>query len=179
MTQTRKNIAAGSSGPMVILWGVIWIIGYGRLQFFPDSIRWLWPALDIIGFAGSVYIGRRSPVKSPNQRRVTYAWLVLFGYAVLWVTLLAQRNAPYQPGKMVFSAFMERRIVTFFATVPMFAYVIMGLWLDRFFIWLGALVTVVTLVGCLYVPNYFYLWLALTGGGSMVIAGVFIRKFWK
>jgi hypothetical protein len=181
MAQTRKNIAAGSSGPVVILWGIIWVIGYARLQFFPDSISWLWPALDVIGFAGSVYLFRRSPVKSPNHRRMACAWLILMGYALVWALLLCRRDLPSAPaaGGFVFSPSLARRIVTFGATIPMFAYVIMGLWLDRFFIWLGALVTLAVLAGYLFIPHYLYLWIALTGGGAMIVGGVFIRKFWR
>ena len=61
----------------------------------------------------------------------------------------------------------------------MFAYVIMGLWLDRFLLWLGVLVTVTTLIGFFFAPHYFFLWAAAAGGGSLVVSGAFIRKFWR
>jgi hypothetical protein len=61
----------------------------------------------------------------------------------------------------------------------MFGYLVMGLWLGRFFLWLGLLVTATTLVGYYFVSDYFFLWMALTGGGSLIAAGVFIRKFWR
>ena len=62
----------------------------------------------------------------------------------------------------------------------MFAYVLMGLWLDRFFVWLGAFVTIATLVGYFFIAA---LLLSLDGGHWRRVAvrrsGLFIRKNWK
>jgi hypothetical protein len=179
MAQTRKTIAAGSSAPIVILWGVIWAIAYARLQFSPHSTPWLWPALDIVGIAGTFHLVRRSPVKRPKQRRVLLAFLILFAYAIVWRALLCHPDLPYKAGAPAFTPSMARRIAAYFATIPMFGYVMLGLWLDRFFIWLGILVTIATLIGLFFAQDYYYLWLAISGGGSLIIGGVFIRKFWK
>ena len=73
----------------------------------------------------------------------------------------------------------DRKISAYWATVPMFAYIIMGLWLDRFFLVLGTLVTLATLAGYYFITDYFFLWMAVVGGGSLVAGGVFIRKNWK
>ncbi len=74
---------------------------------------------------------------------------------------------------------INRKIAAFWATVPMFAYILIGLWLDRFFIWLGALVTVATVVGYYFIGEYFYLWMAVCGGGALIASGLFIRKNWN
>ena len=182
MTQTRKTIGAGRAGPMIILWGAIWVVGFAGAQYFPDSVSHLWTGLDIVGVAGSLLLGpwfRRSPVKTSGQWRTGVAWLVLFIYASLWISLLCPWELLHRVGSTLVVPVMNRRIAAFISTIPMFGYVIMGLWLDRFFIWLGALVTVATVIGFYFAGNQFYLWMAITGGGSLIVGGVFIRKFWR
>jgi len=179
MAQTRRTIAAGRSAPIFILWGVIWFVGYAQTQFFPDSARWSWIALDLVGIVGTIVLVRRSPAKTPHRGRAGLGWLVLFGYAVLWVNLLGPWEMIHRPEWAAYAPHMTRKITAYFATIPMFGYVLIGLWLDRFFIWLGAVVTLATLVGYYFVPDYFYLWLAVTGGGSLIAGGVIIRKFWR
>jgi hypothetical protein len=61
----------------------------------------------------------------------------------------------------------------------MFGFVMFGLWVGRFFVWLGLLVTALILIGYRYSGDYFNLWMAITGGGALIVSGVFIRKFWK
>ena len=62
----------------------------------------------------------------------------------------------------------------------MFAYVILGLWLEaRFLIWLGLAVTGLTAVGYFLLPSYFYLWMAPMGGGALFVTGWYVNRFWK
>jgi hypothetical protein len=55
----------------------------------------------------------------------------------------------------------------------------MGLWLDRILSWLGALITVGTLVAFYFSPNYFFLWIAIGGGGALVASGAVIWRCWR
>jgi hypothetical protein len=179
--QTRRAIAHGVASSLLILWGVIWVIGYSGTQFFPAKGGLMWMPLVFIGAISSWIFGarHRSSVHSANSARIGIFWLVLFAYAGIWLTLLHSTKLPsgvewanYQPTN-------DRQIGAFFATVPMFAYVVGGLWLDRFFVWLGGIVTVLTLIGFFALPAWFNLWMAFTGGGSLILAGFFIRKHWK
>ena len=177
----RRVIAAGSMAPMLIIWGVIWIIGFATEQFLPHAYR-IWFVLVIAGFAASFLLGawsRKTPVKGPSQGRVGLSWLILLGYASFWCFLLNPSGMAHGSGGMGYGVIVERKMAVLWVTVCMFAYVIMGLWLDRFLFWLGVLVTVTTLIGFFFAPHYFFLWLAAAGGGSLVVSGAFIRKFWR
>ena len=186
INQTRKAIASGNLAPQLIIWGVVWILGYGGEQFFPESSWHLWLGLILAGAIGTIFVGpwsRRSPVKGPgygrNLGRIGLSWLVLFAYGALWVALLSPWEMMHRAGWRAYAPLMDRKVAAFCATFCMFAYVIMGLWLSRFLLWLGVLVTVATLAGYHFLPAYFCLWMAVTGGGSLVVAGVFIRKYWR
>jgi hypothetical protein len=177
----RHAIAAGISAPLLILWGAIWIICFTTEQFLPHWSQKVWFGLTGLGMVVSLLSGLflHSPVKingsSPLLSRMGIAWLILFAYAALWVWFLGPWEIPHRGYDQLF----DRKSGAYICTVCMFAYVLMGLWLDRFLLVLGASVTVLTFVGYQYVPNYFYIWMAVTGGGSLMFTGLFIRKFWR
>ena len=63
--------------------------------------------------------------------------------------------------------------------MAMFAYVVGGLWLGRFFVWLGLGVTAVTLVSLFALPDYFWIVMAVIGGGAMLLSGLHMRRTWS
>ncbi len=181
IVQTRRAIAHGPVGPILILWGCIWAAADTTIQFYPPAIQWIWTVLDAIGLMATFWIASRQRVKikDPGRWRFGVFWVVLFVYGMLWMVLLMgndleKTNGPWSQVEPVY-----RRMASYWHTVPMFAYVIIGMWLGRFLVWLGLLVTVLTVAGLWLAPHYYYLWLAVTGGGSLVIVGIFVSKFWK
>ena len=74
-----------------------------------------------------------------------------------------------------------RKFAVYLVIVAMFFNVIMSLTLrpNRFFVGLGLLMTALILVGYYFVPAWFNLWMGLVGGGTFILSGIFIRKFWK
>ena len=184
ITLTRRTIAWSCTTPLLILWGAIWVVGFGATQFFPVRVYRLWIVLDVAGMVGSVLLFSRfrsSPVKGLHLGlgRMSLAWLALLGFGTLWATLLCPWELLHRPEWLAYDPLLVRKLSAFSATVCMFGYVVMGLWLGRFFLWLGLLVTVATVVGYYFAADYFFLWLALSGGGSLILAGVFIHKFWR
>src|SRR5579883_815804 len=179
--KTRKAVAHGAASSMLIFWGLIWVVGYSGTQFFPQSAGYLWLGLITVGILGSWFFGmRQGPAsRSANHGRIGAFWLILFAYAFLWLMLLWPQPLPAGMEWGHYQPLNDRQISAFLTTVPMFAYVVGGMWLGRFFIWLGALVTVLTLVGYFYLPSLFYVWMAITGGGSLIVAGLYIRKSWR
>ena len=182
MARTRTAIARGPSAPLLILWGCIWSIADLTTQYHPQALQWLWWALDLIGFASTCWIIRnhRARVKSPGGWRYGVFWGAILFYAILWLNLLVPVKWPQTPQQWVEFEPIFRRVTAYFHTIPMFAYVIGGLFVGRrYFIWIGLLVTALILAGYCWAGAYFYLWLAVTGGGSLLFSGIIIRKFWR
>jgi len=182
--KTRKSVASGCAAPLLILWGGIWAMGYSASYFWETSAGIAWLVLVVFGSVASWILGWRfqSTVKSPNDARIGFFWMILFGFAFLWAFLLVfSSGAPDLPESELreWSLLKERQFGAYFATVAMFAYVAGGLWLGRFFIFLGLLVTALTLIGFTLFPAYFNLWMAFTGGGALIVSGVYILKCWR
>jgi hypothetical protein len=166
--RTRKAIAHGPASAMLMLWGLVWAAGFAATELDPARSGMCWLIGDLVGILGSIGIALRpkSPVSGGKaDGRIAFFWVALFCYAGLWLWM-------FQPTD-------GNHIGAFFATVPMFAYVAMGLWLSRFFVYLGVLVTVLTVVGLTLFPLHFNLWMAVVGGGSLFAAGVYIRSSWR
>lgn len=165
ISQTQKAVGH-FTGYILMIWGVVWAASFSATQFSPHISGWFTLALDAIGFIGTWICIRKSKAKfgRPGGGRIGLAWLILFGYMILWGFLL-------QP--------TGRASMAFYSTVCMCAYVMMGLWLSRFLLWLGLIVTVLIVVGFYLLPTWFALWLAVTGGGALFLAGLSICKSWK
>jgi hypothetical protein len=54
----------------------------------------------------------------------------------------------------------------------------MGLLLSFYAIWPGLVITVLALVSYFLLPDIFYLWMAVLGGGGMIALGLYIRSRW-
>lgn len=181
IAQTRTAIAHGAAGPILILWGCIWAAADATIQFYPPAMQWIWFALDIFGVAATFWLvgRRRVQVKQSGRWRYMAFWLVLFFYAFLWMFLLLGKDLGKTDGTWVEVEPTYRKMASYWHTVPMFAYVIIGMWLGRFLIWIGVVVTMLVIAGLWVAPHYYYLWLAVTCGGALALSGVFINKFWK
>ena len=178
---TRRAIGQGASSSILIVWGVIWMIGYSASQFVPQYSGLIWLPLITVGAISSWICGsrKRSSISDANGSRIGIFWLVLFAYAALWMVLLHPHQLPSGVEWANYQPMNDRQAGAFYATVPMFAYVVGGLWLGRFFVWLGSIVTVLTVIGFFLLPGYFCIWMAFTGGGSLVVSGLYIRRFWR
>ena len=175
-THTRKTIAASYDSSLLIMWGLIWILGFLGTHFF---LAWVWPIwmslcgtgmIATLGFSWRQFRSA-NPVKIPAAEKVGWRiflfWSSLFVYMFIWLSILKPRHG------IQLNAFM--------ITTIMFAYVVTGLWFKCYYmLWLGIAVTFTTLVGFYLIPTgYYCLWMALTGGGALFGTGLYMRLFWK
>lgn len=159
--RTKKMFACGGVDTLFIVWGLIWVLGFVSDHFLPlihlrlgqhiVSISWPWLILVATGITMTLIVWQRhAPVKEIGDRRIGrrifWFWGLLFLYAWMWIGLLFPfvnvRSAEQ-------SQMLNRHLSAIAATIPMFAYVVIGLWL------------------------------AVTGGGMLIGTGVVIRNRWR
>jgi hypothetical protein len=162
------------SSPHLILWGVIWFAGYLQTAIFVPAhlghlIGPVWLGLDVLGFAGTAVIGyhqdRGQAADSEARLRGrrfagSFAIIVLFilsSFAVIGHVSAVQQAA-------------------FWPLVVAMFYAIMGLWSGKRFLVTGLALTALTLVGFFWLRESFYYWMAVIGGGALVLAGLWFRK---
>jgi hypothetical protein len=179
--RTKKMVAYAGGDICFVVWGVIWFIGFLSTHFLGYSrAAWsgtAWLILVAAGIVVSIIVEkRRAPVKSTVGKRIGVFWWLLYAYVFLWISLLSPFIEVQGHAE---SVMFWNRMGAIAATVPMFAYVVAGLWLEHFMVWLGLAVTALTIFGLFVLQPYFYIWMAVVGGGTLAGTGLFIRNRWK
>jgi hypothetical protein len=174
MVKTKKAIASSYANPSLIMWGILWIIAYTITHFYYIYAFYIFMSMAVVGGVGTaVIVGifrSKAPIREVSSqkygRRVTALWIFLCIYIVVWLFLL--------------TPFTGIQCNAFICTVAMFAYIIMGLWFEsRFMIVLGLVVTGATLIGFYHMREYYCLWMAFVGGGTLFGTGMYIRLRWR
>jgi hypothetical protein len=154
------------SAPHLVIWGLVWVIGYGGTDLAPHLTNVLWPAIVVLGTIVSLVtgmlVGRANKLGRKND-----GWRFGLLVVVFWVFLIATYNI-MQPGPRAQGAFVPLTIATVYAGV--------GLWLGLRYVLLGAAIAALTLFGFFEIQQHFYLWMAAVGGGGLIVAGLWMRS---
>ena len=171
MTKTRRAISSSGAYIFLIIWGIIWLLGFLGSQFLPPVITgYAWAVLDTLGAilsaAFGIRMGRgvRSASHGISGKRIGIFWLMNFLYCIAVVAVSWPTG-----GKQ-----MAMYIILF----VMIGWIAMSLLLSFASIWPGLIITGLALVGFFLLPGIFYLWMAVLGGGGMIALGLYIRSRW-
>ena len=172
--QTKRAFTSAYANPLLILWGLLWIIAFTATHFYIAYAWQIFIAMAVVGSVGTAIVcwlfHSRAPFRvDPSERlgwRITAFWILLFVYIIIWLFL--------------FAPFSGMQCNAFISTAGMFAYIVMGLWFgSTFMVVLGLAMTGVTLVGFYLLTSYYCLWMAIMGGGTLLGTGLYIRVRWR
>ncbi len=171
--QMRRFAAYGGMAYFLLLWGTVWLLGFGANHFVQDpAMRGrIWTVLDLLGLAGTGYVvwwlhKTRQGIRWGFGSTLGWFWITWMGYGLLFIYF-----AQPQDGTLL------SMLLSLWA---MYGYVVSGLlFRSRLLVGLGLTVTAFIVVGYLALPAYFNLWMALFGGGSLIVAGGYILSSWR
>ncbi len=167
--KTRRAIANGGAPFYLMIWGVVWLIGFLSNQYLSAQVAGqVWAVASAAGVIASFVKGwmmSRSIRRPGLDARVGLFWLAWLVYGFLLVWLSGSSNVT-----------AISLMITVFA---MFVYIIMGLWLWRPLAWIGVFVTAVAVAAYLLLPNYVNLIMAWIGGGALFFSGLDMRRHWR
>jgi hypothetical protein len=171
-TERRTRMATGYSiaSGYLILWGLIWVAGYGACAVLPPE-RWglAWLPLIAVGTIGSVALGMRTP----RGRGGTNAGAGAFGQSmVMALAVCVFIGAVYY----LFQPKSPLPYLIFPSFVAGLVYVLAGAAarMPRF-VWIGFGVFALTLGGYAAAPQWSAIW-AAAGGAGLVLGGLWLRK---
>ena len=165
-TDARSRALRGyrDGARQLLLWGVIWITGYGATGVWGQG-RMIWPPLVVFGIIGSLVIGRRStgvagePVPGRGLRALMPVILAAFIFSL--------------------DAVLHPQTPNQYAVVPplavALAYAMLGSWMRPRFLAIGAGLFALTLIGYFGLPALFPFWMAIVGGGALILSAVWWR----
>jgi len=154
------------SAPYLVIWGVVWIVGYSGTDLAPRYSGILWSSLIILATAINLFVGYRVSYHAGMGRKGN-GWRYGALVAVFWLFLIATYTVFGEAGPRQQGAFVPLAIAAIYAGT--------GLWTGLRFVVLGGTVAALTLLGFFYVHEHFYLWMAVVGGGGLVLAGLWMR----
>lgn len=174
MTRTKRSLEAYYAGPLLILWGILFIAAYAVCHFYVQHAFWIFMVMNVLGGAGTAGIIWRERTHAPTHvqsanplgKKVFWFWFFLFVYLSIWLNLL--------------SPFHGRQLNAVIVTTVMFAYVVMGLlYACQYLTIVGLFVTAVTLLAYYAFGDWYCLLLAVFGGGALFGTGLYMRLKWK
>lgn len=170
--KTRRSISISGAYTFLIVWGFVWLFGFLASHFLHGKTAgYIWMGLDILGGVLSAVIGARmnrsvrNPSLTASGKRIGWFWLLLFFYCAAAIGVAW----PVDGMKIAM-------IIILFVMVGWMA---MGLLLSfASMIKWGLAITALALIGYFLLPDIFYLWMAILGGGGMIALGIYIRYRW-
>ncbi|HEX5182531.1 MAG TPA: hypothetical protein VFW19_05190 [Allosphingosinicella sp.] len=170
-TQRRTRISGGyaTASPHLILWGCLWAVGYAGCGLLPIA-RWglVWLPLVVIGAVGSTWLGSRATGVASGGSRMSF-WrpvgLILSIALFIGATFSLFRSSDPIP-YLVFPALVTGLVYALaglLAGLPRFAAI-------------GAAIAIVTLAGSVAAPAFTAFWVAIAGGGGLILGGWWLRQ---
>jgi hypothetical protein len=152
------------SSPHLIMWGIIWVIGYGGTGLFPHWGLRIWLALIVIGCVGGVLISHRA--KCDGSISGPHAWRM----GALWAIILFFVFSTYA----ILQPHLDRQYCAYPALITGCVYMAIGLWRGLRYLISGIVVVALTLIGFYYIEPIFF-WFAAVGGAAMILTGIWFR----
>lgn len=168
-TAGRSRLLKGyhTAGPIFMVWGVIWALGYSAMGLLPPE-QWglIWLPLDVIGVVASILLGRRG--KSGAGAKTGQAWK-------MWATVLA--IAAFMAATYaVFRPTSTDAFIVFPGMIAGLVYAGFGIAAAPRYLWIGAAVFIASLVGFFLFQPYLAFWMAAAGGGGLFVSGLWLRR---
>jgi hypothetical protein len=149
--------------PHLILWGALWMIGFGLTYVFSKYATVIWSIVTPLGIAAGIAV-ERCHSHGIGVRHWRYLAIALT-FAVFFFSAFA--IMPPRSGDQT---------AAFISLVVALIYVLMGLWIGARYAVAGILLAAFTLAGSFLLRDHFTLWMAAVGGGGLVFAGLWLRK---
>ena len=168
--QSRLKVAEGY--PYFFLWGFIWFVGYlASIVIFGRNTGIMWLVLVIFGFIGTVLIGKGKGRKTgPNPtllKKLGWLSLLLWTVALLFFVLFYK----------VFHGFFRLNLINAYWPFQIgVIYLANSIFFGRQLVIVGCWLIICALVSLLLPFPFFFIWLALAGGGGLIFTAYIFRK---
>jgi hypothetical protein len=161
--RSAESYSYSRSAPFLILWGLIWMAGYGGMAVLPEQqAGWLWFALAAVGTGISIWLGNaRAKERGRSGWRIGVLVVIAFAFTSALFSILPPTN--------------ELQVGAFSPLLLSAIYAAIGLWQGLRFVLVGAFLAAITLGAYFFLKDFFFVWMALAGGGSLLLTGLWMR----
>lgn len=161
--RSREIYGYSRSAPYCFIWGATWFLGYMAQAVLTDAQTvWTWPAVLIAGAGASALVGLSQ--KRRGARSMDKVWLlfvVIYAFSFSLFAIL-------RPSALQIGAYWPLLCAALYAGA--------GLWGGVRYVVVGAALAVLTLFGFFELRGHFFALMAIAGGGSLVLTGLWLRR---
>jgi hypothetical protein len=151
-----------SAAPHLILWGCVYAATYILTFFRPQQSGIAWLVVVPLTIIGDVAIAWR-------DRADRRPWIVVGVPVAAFVALIVATIAIMQPHD-------PRQMGAFVPLAVAWAYITIGSLLGLRMIVAGIALGALTAFGYFFLYTWFLLWMAVVGGGTLVVGGIWLRQ---
>ncbi len=128
-----------------------------------EQASWLWLALSVRGHGISIWLGNaQAKERGRNGWRDRCRWSrSLFAFTFALFSILPPTN--------------ELQVGAFSPLLLSAIYAAIGLWRGLRFVLLAVFLAAITLGAYFFLKDFFFVWMALAGGGSLLLTGLWMR----
>lgn len=156
------------SGRIVLGWGIAYLVGPLAMHLLGNS-GILVQQLSLIAAIGYMIYecSTKAIASGSGSQYFGISWGVLYAFGMVWFFILS----PWGWTDIDDSRFrmISKQMWGYGVTLAMFAYTLMGIWMDRIYLWMGLTVTAAVLAGQFLFSEWFWLWCAITNGGILIL----------
>ncbi len=169
-TRAAQRYGYANAAPYVFLTGLLWFVADMLMQFSPFDPRYIWPVCS--GVSTLFYIAiavvqmrrRTRGAARPDTLfwRAGAVWLLIFGFMVGTFAIF-----------LPFNGIQTHSFIGLFFGV---LYAAMGIWMGWRIFAVGAGLAILTMVGHFEVHQYYCAYMAIVGGGALMLSAYWLRR---
>lgn len=161
-----------NGAPHFIVWGLVWLFANSVSQFWPEQQKLAWPVGVAVGVIASMTLGffqsrqyARGTQASKKERWISSRLGATGGVMFAFIFCIVAIARPES------SRELNAMISVFFP----FMYMACGVWVGwRLFV-IGLVTAAGIVAGYVLIDDYYWLWMGVFGGGSLIAGGIWLR----
>jgi hypothetical protein len=166
-TAGRSRLLKGYhvAGPILMVWGVMWALGYSAMGFLPPE-QWglMWLVLDVVGVVSTILLSRAGK----GRAQAGQGWKIAAGVLAI-LAFFAATFTLFWPVSL-------DAAIAYPGVVTGLIYAGIGIAFAPRYLWIGAAVFAASLVGYFFFQPWLAFWMAAVGGGALIVAGLWLRR---
>jgi len=149
------------AAPHMILWGCAYAAGYSYGYLRPENAGAVWLVLVPLAIIGDVMLS--------GSRESGAKWQIFAGLMATFLAFIVATGAIMQPHD-------PRQMAAFVPILVGCCYIVLGIGAGRRLVLTGIALFALTLLGFFAFPSIFLLWMAVVGGGGLILGGLWLRQ---
>ena len=164
-----KERAAGfqdyqAESRQLVLWGLAHMVGFALTTLAPEYFLVTWTGVLVLAMCFGAWVAQRSKLNVPGM---VWRYLLVVGSILLFALLINFLLYPLPPEQGALAG-------------PLYIgclYLIRGAQFRPRYIFLGTILSLVCVSGYLLLLDWFWWWMSLAFGGSLLLFGLWLRRF--